>query len=79
MARLFLCVFDMFIHALLYNNSQFVLFLDSRGFPPIIIVINILKVPVFAFVVTLVAIGVILSILCLMFDVIFKNQKSVTI
>lgn len=39
--------------------------LDERGFPPIVIIINIMKTPLYAFVVMLNTTGIVLSIACL--------------
>ena len=45
------------------------------GFPPVVAVINVIKTSVYAYVVTMVTIGLILSIVCLMFNVIFHDRK----
>ena len=49
--------------------------IETTGLPPVITVINVLKPSVYAYVITLVTIGLILSIVCLMFNVIFRNRK----
>ena len=50
-------------------------FVESTGIPPIINVISVIKTSVYAYVVTLVTVGLILSTVCLMFNVIFHNRK----
>lgn len=52
-----------------------VIILDVRGIPPIVVVINVMKTPVYAFVVILNTTGIVLSIACLIFNVIFQNRK----
>ena len=51
--------------------------IDKRGFPPIIIMINVMKTSVYAYLAILVTTGVMLSIVCLMFTIVFKNRKLV--
>ena len=51
------------------------LFIGIMGLPPVITVINVIKTSVYAYVITLVTIGLILSIVCLMFNVIFHDRK----
>ena len=51
------------------------LFVGITGLPPVITVVNVIKTSVYAYVITLVTIGMILSIVCLMFNVIFHDRK----
>ena len=50
-------------------------FLDRTGFPPIITVLNVVRTPVYAYMMVLVAIGVILSLICLVFNIVFRKRK----
>ena len=52
---------------------------DTTGIPPIIDILNTLKVPVYAYVLFLVAVGVILSTICLAFNIIYRNKKYINI
>ena len=79
---------DVLILVQLKNSSQFKLHALPPSFvlmcsciyiglivPPVITVINTIKTSVFAYVGTLVTIGLMLSVVCLMFTAIFHNRK----
>ena len=51
--------------------------IDKRGFPPIIIMINVMKTSVYTYLAILVITGVMLSIVCLIFTIVYKNRKLV--
>ena len=48
---------------------------DSTGIPPTIVVVNVVRTPVYAYMIFLVTVGVVLSIVCLLFNIIFRNRK----
>ena len=48
---------------------------DRTGIPPTIVVLNVVKTPVYAYMVFLVSVGVLLSLICLLFNVIYRNRK----
>ena len=48
---------------------------DATGIPPIVTVINTTKIPVLAYVFFLIAVGVALSVACLIFNIVFRNRK----
>ena len=50
---------------------------DSTGIPPTIVVVNVVKTSVYAYMIFLVTVGVLLSIICLLFNIIFRNRKLV--
>ena len=52
---------------------------DRTGIPPTIVVLNVVKTPVYAYMVFLVSVGVLLSLICLLFNVIYRNRKLVSI
>ena len=52
-----------------------IFFIDRTGFPPIITVLNVVRTPVYAYMMVLVAIGVILSLICLVFNIVFRKRK----
>ena len=43
--------------------------------PPIITIVNVVKTPVYAYVVTLTTIGLEVTCVCLLFNVVFRKQK----
>ena len=48
---------------------------DRTGIPPTIEVLKAVKIQVYAPVVFLVSVGVILSLVCLLFNIIYRNKK----
>ena len=58
-------------------ETRYFFFVDRTGFPPIITVLNVVRTPVCAYVVALMAVGVILSLICLAFNIIFRKRKWV--
>ena len=48
---------------------------EVTGIPPLIYVLNALKISIYGYVLSLVLIGVILSAVCLVFNIAFRNRK----
>ena len=48
---------------------------EVTGIPPLIYIVNALKISIYGYVLSLVAIGVILSAVCLVFNITFRNRK----
>lgn len=65
----------LYIMIMIINNIWYSFRTDRTGFPPIITIVNVVKMPVYAYVVVLVTIGVILCLICLVFNIIFRKRK----
>ena len=57
------------------DHRYFFMHTDSTGIPPTVVVVNVVKTSVYAYMIFLVTVGVLLSIICLLFNVIFRNRK----
>ena len=60
---------------LILSDVMFIIESDVTGIPPLVIVINVLKTSVYGYVFFLVAVGLTLSLICLLFNIIFRNRK----
>lgn len=63
-----------------YTETHFSVFVshhsDVEGeIPPIVTVLTVVIVPAYAYLVTLVTIGLVLCFVCLLFNVIFRERK----
>lgn len=73
-----MCPQAIYITMRVYNIFFLSLQSDVRGeVPPVVTVINVVKTAVYAYVATLVAIGVMLSLLCLVFIIVYRKRKLV--